>query len=207
VQWQLRSGQSVADRPKAVNACTELIATKRPLAACGKLTPTSPLRGGRDEGNGLPSTTAGLLGTGQRQSGEMTWSTTSYDARCFHSRAADSSLRTSHLLVAAVGALVLTRPVQSNQRTLPAVLRTCVVALSRAVVAGITCRNYRCRAVRHSSKGRWESVAFALSHGHTGDTNQFGGSRPTAVIRYAQMVAAKRGRSRLALSVSQGRTR
>jgi hypothetical protein len=47
---------------------------------------------------------------------------------------------------------------QTNRRRLPAVLRIRVVALSCALVAGITCRNFRCRTVRHSSEGRQEDV-------------------------------------------------
>jgi hypothetical protein len=112
----------------------------------------------RDQGRGLLPAT-GLLGTGQRQFGEMARCTASDDIRCFHSPATDSSVCTANHLVGAVGGLVLSGPAQNNQWTLPAVLRIRTVALSRALVAGSTSRNYRCRALRYSSQGPLEAAA------------------------------------------------
>ena len=100
---------------------------------------------------------------GQRQSCEVAGSATSDDARCFHSLAADSSHRASHRLVVSVGALVL-REKMPKAISGPYLLY-CAFALWHFHVHWwlVHMSNRRCRAVRHSSKGQREGVAFDLS--------------------------------------------
>lgn len=158
-KWLLRIQSTLSsyrsNRPKPVNAYTELIVTKQALAVCDKLIGESPLRGAamteqdfypkhQDYWERVNDNLARWLGPA-----------TSDHGRCLHSLAAGSATRASHRLVDSVGGLVLAREdTQSNQRALSAVLRFRVVALSRALVAGTTCRRYWCRTVRHSSEGR-----------------------------------------------------
>jgi hypothetical protein len=145
-------------RPKPVNACIELIATKRPLPACGTLIPTSPLRGAamreedfypkpRDHWERANDNLAGWLGLQ-------------------HLTTLDVFILLPLIPLIALP-IVLSFPwevlaredAQKNRRRLPAVLRIHVVALSCALQVRPWLTKPRTAAAPRVRESYWESIS------------------------------------------------
>ena len=106
-----------------------------------------------DQGRGLLSTTAGLVGSGLQQSSEMARSATCDRARRCHSTTVVPSTRALHYLVGALGTLGVEERAQEDNRALPALLCIRICALSCKLVGGDTGRNHWSCHLRHSAVG------------------------------------------------------